>query len=190
MTESPHPDAATEPPPATSDAEAATRPSIADGVDRTLDPSSVVVGRLSAAIWLIVLAMPLAVVGLIAVLFTQGDASTLMRLAAGAIAYLAFAVWCLYWPGLRYRYASYRVGERGLWIRRGVVWRSEISLPKSRVQHTDVSQGPLQRRFDIATLVLHTAGTQYAAVSLSGLSHEAALAIRDYLIEGGADDAV
>ena len=68
-------------------------------------------------------------------------------------------------------------------------WRSEISVPKSRVQHTDVSQGPLQRRFGLATLVLHTAGTQHAAVSLSGLSHEAALQIRDYLIEGGPDDA-
>ncbi len=63
-------------------------------------------------------------------------------------------------------------------------------MPRSRVQHTDVSQGPLERRFDLATLVLHTAGTQHAAVSLGGLSHKAALAIRDYLIEGGAGDAV
>ena len=75
-------------------------------------------------------------------------------------------------------------------IRRGVVWRSEISVPRSRVQHTDVSQGPLQRRFGLATLILHTAGTHHASVSLAGLPHAAALAIRDYLIEGGAGDVV
>ena len=172
------------------EAEATPSPVIADDVDKTLDPSSVTVGRLSAAIWLMVLAGPLLIAALIVLFVTGADTGTMMRLGAGALAYSAFAVWCLYWPGLRYRFASYRVGERGLWIRRGVVWRSEISVPKSRVQHTDVSQGPLQRRFGIATLVLHTAGTQYAAVSLGGLSHDAALAIRDYLIEGGTDDAV
>ncbi len=174
----------------TLEAETDSGPVIADDTLKTLDPSSVTVGRLAAAVWLAVLAVPLVIVALVVVVFSRADPAALMRLGAGALAYAAFAVWCLYWPGLRYRYASYRVGERGLWIRRGVVWRSEISVPKSRVQHTDVSQGPLQRRFGIATLVLHTAGTQYAAVSLGGLSHDAALAIRDYLIEGGVDDAV
>jgi len=38
--------------------------------------------------------------------------------------------------------------------------------------------------------VIYTAGTHNAAVSLSGLSHETALAIRDHLIVGGQDDAV
>ncbi len=164
--------------------------SIADDLDRKLDPGSVTVARISAAIALLILAVPLVATAILVLFFAGPTPAILLRLGAGALVFLAFAGWCLYWPSLRYRHASYRVAEAGLWIRRGVVWRSEISVPRSRVQHTDVSQGPLQRRFDIATLVLHTAGTQHAAVSLTGLPHAAALAIRDHLIEGGEDDAV
>ncbi|MEM7349328.1 MAG: PH domain-containing protein [Acidobacteriota bacterium] len=163
---------------------------IADDQDKKLDPRSVTVARLTAAIWLLILGAPLAILALVLLFLNVASPGTLLTLGVGAMAYLVFSAWCLYWPGLRYRYASYRVGERGLWIRRGVLWRYEISVPKSRVQHTDVSQGPLQRRFDLGTLVLHTAGTQNAAVGLSGLSHATALAIRDYLIDGGLDDAV
>lgn len=181
MSESPQPQAAA-PDPATA--------AIVDDQPRSLDPRSVIVARISAAIWLAVLAVPLALVALFAALFSGASPTGLLGLGAGASAYAAFAAWCLYWPGLRYRHATYRVGRRGLWIRRGVLWRYEISVPKSRVQHTDVSQGPLQRRFDLGTLVLHTAGTQNAAVALGGLAHETALAIRDYLIDSGPDDAV
>ncbi len=162
---------------------------VADDQDKALDPNSVIVSRIVAGIWMMILAVPpLAVATSLVMLGLSGV--VWFAVAAGAVAYAALLAWSLYWPGLRYRHASYRVAERGLWIRRGVLWRSEISVPKSRVQHTDVSQGPLERRFDLATLVLHTAGTQHAAVSLGGLSHAAALAIRDYLIEGGDDDAV
>lgn len=168
----------------------AAAPRIADDLDKALDPDSVTVARFVTAIWMTILATPLVATALVLLLLGGLDAAALIWLGAGTIAFAALTAWSLYWPAVRYRHASYRVGERGLWIRRGVIWRSEISVPRSRIQHTDVSQGPLQRRFDLATLVLHTAGTQHAAVSLGGLSHSAALAIRDYLIEGGRDDAV
>ncbi len=168
----------------------AAPPQVADDLDKALDPKSVTAARIVAAIWMMILAVPMAVAALIAAFLGALDVTALIGLGAGAVAFAALVALSLVWPGLAYEHASYRVAENGLWIKRGVVWRSEISVPKSRVQHTDVSQGPLQRRFGLATLVLHTAGTQHAAVSLGGLSHGVALAIRDYLIEGGAGDAV
>ncbi|MEM7583986.1 MAG: PH domain-containing protein [Acidobacteriota bacterium] len=170
--------------------ESSPAPEIADGRDRKLAPAAVTVARIAGLIWVTVLAIPLGLFGLLAVLFSAASARSLIALGIGGTALMLLALWCFIWPRLRYRHASYRVSDLGLWIRRGVLWRSEISVLKSRVQHTDVSQGPLQRRFDIATLVLHTAGTQHAAVSLGGLPHDVALAIRDYLIEGGENDAV
>ena len=53
---------------------------------------------------------------------------------------------------IQYRHASYRVDPQGIEIARGVIWRSIIHVPVSRVQHTDVSQGPLQRRYGLGTL--------------------------------------
>jgi hypothetical protein len=82
------------------------------------------------------------------------------------------------------------VDAGGIEIREGVVWRAVTNVPRSRVQHTDVSQGPLERRFGIGTLVIHTAGTDSAVVSLRGLTHESALAIRDHLLPREEPDAV
>ena len=72
-------------------------------------------------------------------------------------------------------------------MKEGVVWRSVVTVPRSRVQHTDVAQGPLQRVFGIATLIVYTAGTEHAFVSLRGLAPETANAIRDFLIDAGSD---
>ena len=71
-----------------------------------------------------------------------------------------------------------------------MLWRSVSSVPRSRVQHTDVSQGPIERLFELSTLIIYTAGTEHASISLSGLPRATALEIRDHLIEGGQDDAV
>jgi hypothetical protein len=70
------------------------------------------------------------------------------------------------------------------------VWRSVVNVARSRIQHTDVSQGPLERRFGLAGLLIYTAGTDHAEVQLRGLDHATALRIRDHLLAGGGDDAV
>ena len=65
-----------------------------------------------------------------------------------------------------------------------------IHVPRSRVQHTDVSQGPVERRFGLGTLVIYTAGTDHAKVDLAGLEHGVALRLRDHLLPSGDTDAV
>src|SRR6185295_13446375 len=82
-------------------------------------------------------------------------------------------------PRRRYRHWGYREGGEELEIRRGMIVRVRTIVPFGRVQHIDVAQGPVQRRFGLATLVLHTAGTQGAAVPLPGLLHGEAEAMRD-----------
>jgi membrane protein YdbS with pleckstrin-like domain len=58
------------------------------------------------------------------------------------------------------------------------------------VQHIDVTQGPIDRRFGLSTLVIYTAGTDHAKVALDGLEHGRALAMREHLLPTGAGDAV
>lgn len=60
-------------------------------------------------------------------------------------------------------------------------------MPRSRVQHTDVSQDPIERGFGLGTLVIYTAGTDHARVDLSGLEQATALRIRDYLLPDHKD---
>ncbi len=82
-------------------------------------------------------------------------------------------------PARRYRAWGYAEGEDELFIRRGLWTRVRTVVPFGRVQHIDVAQGPVQRRFGLATLILHTAGTHGAAVPLPGILHGDAEAMRD-----------
>lgn len=82
-------------------------------------------------------------------------------------------------PGRRYRSWGYSEGEEELAISRGMLVRVRTIVPFGRVQHIDVAQGPVERRFGLATLILHTAGTRGAAVPLPGLKQELAEAMRD-----------
>lgn len=66
-----------------------------------------------------------------------------------------------------------------LHVAHGVWDRVYTVVPLARVQHIDVAQGPVERAFGVARLVLHTAGTAYATVSLPGVSRATAEHLRD-----------
>lgn len=92
-----------------------------------------------------------------------------------------------------HRYArtfSCRLLADGLLVARGVWWRQQLFVPRARVQHTDVSDGPMSRHFGIASLVVFTAGTAESQVKVEGLSREHALALRDRLLGREGHDAV
>ena len=166
-------------------------PSIADGSERRLDPKTIQAERLSGGIFATVLTGVLFVAMLLGVfLGSPGLIGGLASLGGWLVISGTVTGLIVWWPAVRYRRTSYQVSQQGIRIRRGVVWRRVASVPRSRVQHTDVSQGPIERAFGLATLIIYTAGTHHAAVSLGGLTHETALEIRDHLIVGGDDDAV
>jgi hypothetical protein len=161
------------------------------GEQQRVDPASVSVIRITAIGWILGLAFVNAVCLVVAWLLGAGVGGWLALALLALLGVTSALCWFAYfWPAARYRHLFYRVADSGLIIRRGVLWRSTISIPTSRVQHTDVSQGPLQRWYGLATLVVHTAGTESASISLGGLSQAVALRIRDHLMEDGDDDAV
>jgi membrane protein YdbS with pleckstrin-like domain len=167
------------------------RSSIADGIERRLDPRVIDLDRTVG--WIVTAVVSFGL--FIAAVSTAFAAPWPIWAKAGiAIAWFALTGvlgwWLQVWPAIYYRHASYIVDANGIEIRQGVVWRAVTNVPRSRVQHTDVSQGPLERRFGVGTLVIHTAGTEDAVVSLAGLAHETALAIRDHLLPREEPDAV
>jgi membrane protein YdbS with pleckstrin-like domain len=174
------------------DAATATTPSshVADDVEHPLDPRSIAASRASGAIVLAIIAAVNMVS--LAGMLVAGTAFVwillVLAICGVVLALVGALIW--FWPALRYRHAAYRVNERGIQIKDGVLWRSVVSVPRSRVQHTDVSQGPLARAYGLATLVIHTAGTEHASVTLDGLARDTAYAIRDHLIDSGDGDAV
>jgi membrane protein YdbS with pleckstrin-like domain len=164
---------------------------IADGRERKLDPQSIPADRVASGIFALILTGASLIGVTVAALAGSWSFLGILLLFGGWFAAAgAMTGLLLWWPALSYRHTFYDVSPDGIRIRRGVIFRTASFVPRSRVQHTDVAQGPVQRAFGIATLVIYTAGTHNASVSLGGLSHETALAIRDHLIVGGQDDAV
>jgi membrane protein YdbS with pleckstrin-like domain len=165
--------------------------SVFDGKERPVDPASITVIRIVALGWVLGIAA-INALGLILAWLLADDARSWITWALLILAVIAgsLSLFSYWWPAVRYRYLRYRVDENGLVIRRGVLWRSITSIPLSRVQHTDVSQGPLQRSHALATLVVHTAGTDSASIPLGGLQHSVALRLRDHLVSSDEADAV
>jgi uncharacterized protein len=164
--------------------------SIADGLDHSLDPRYVSLGRLNGAIGAGLLGV-VSFAGMLALWIASGRLALGVLLVPLWMVAVGLLAWHLQrWPAIAYRHASYRVDNLGIEIRQGVFWRAITNVPRSRVQHTDVSQGPFERRFGLGTLVIHTAGTTHSKVSLEGLEHETARRIRAYLLPTGGSDAV
>lgn len=122
-------------------------------------------------------------VGLVVALFPIGFNWIWGMLAGAGLLFILFLLWISFvWPVWEHEKTSWRLGDNGLEIHRGVYWQHRISIPVARVQHADVTQGPLQRRYELGKLTIHTAGTQNASVELEGISHATAIALRDQIV--------
>jgi membrane protein YdbS with pleckstrin-like domain len=164
-------------------------PEIADGVERSLDPRVITLDRIVG--WIFTAVISLGSLMALTVAYLVADDLPGWAVALPALGWIALALalagFSHRWPPVEHRHTSYKVDERGIEIRKGVFWRQVINVPRSRVQHTDVSQGPIERGFGLGTLVIYTAGTDHARVDLPGLEHATAVQIRDYLLPDDED---
>ncbi|MEV6652645.1 PH domain-containing protein [Streptomyces sp. NPDC051219] len=90
------------------------------------------------------------------------------------------------WVMLGRNWRSWRYAERAddLLISRGVLWREETVVPYGRMQLVEVTSGPLERRFGLSSVQLHTAAAATDA-RIPGLLPEEAARLRDRLTELG-----
>jgi membrane protein YdbS with pleckstrin-like domain len=86
-------------------------------------------------------------------------------------------------PDRIYRRLRYGLTDRLLQVVRGWLFHTDTVVPFVRVQHLDVTRGPLDKMFGTATLVVHTAGTRNSIVTVPGLAPGRAAEIRDIIRE-------
>ncbi|MGW9398095.1 PH domain-containing protein [Streptomyces sp. NPDC055642] len=104
--------------------------------------------------------------------------------AAFAALPLAVLVWG--WVMLERNWRSWRYAERAddLLLTRGVLWRQETVVPYGRMQLVEVTSGPVERHFGLASVQLHTAAAATDA-TIPGLVPAEAERLRDRLTELG-----
>ncbi|RXK49271.1 PH domain-containing protein [Halorientalis pallida] len=93
-----------------------------------------------------------------------------------------------------YRSWGYRLDDDALELERGVVTKVETAVPYVRVQHVDTQRGPLDRLLGLGQVVVYTAGSRGADVTIPGLKPDQARELRnrlrDLAIESEPEDAV
>jgi uncharacterized protein len=104
--------------------------------------------------------------------------------AAFALLPLGLLLWG--WPMLGRNWRSWRYAERAddLLISRGVLWCEETVVPYGRMQLVEVTSGPVERHFGLASVQLHTAAAATDA-RIPGLDPEEAERLRDRLTQLG-----
>jgi hypothetical protein len=106
-------------------------------------------------------------------------AGGLAGVAAVAVA-AAGALVALWFVRRRVRAWSYTERDEDLIVARGVLVRRLSVVPYGRMQFVDVTAGPVERAFRLATVKLHTAAAASDA-RIPGLERDEAVRLRDRL---------
>jgi membrane protein YdbS with pleckstrin-like domain len=85
-------------------------------------------------------------------------------------------------PSARWRSWGYRLTETELMIRFGVLIKVQRWLPRTRIQHVDIVGGPIERALGLRQIVIYTAGTREADVTIPGLQTMVAEQLRADLL--------
>lgn len=81
-----------------------------------------------------------------------------------------------------FRRKSYAIRQKDIIYNNGLFWQSSIVVPFNRVQHCEVSQGPIDRFYGLAELKVFTAGGTSSDLKIDGLSPETAQRIKDFIV--------
>jgi len=77
---------------------------------------------------------------------------------------------------------SYAIREKDIVYNSGLFWRSSIAIPFNRVQHCEVSIGPIDRMFDLSELKIFTAGGSSSDLAIEGLRPDTSSRLKDFIV--------
>ena len=146
---------------------------------RPVSPKLITVELIARAIMLVVLLVAL-VVGWI----VQGSGWWL----AGMCLLVVYGIWRSIVTVRAVRAWGYAERDNDLLVRHGLMIRRLSIVPYARMQYVDVTAGPLERAFGLATVQLHTAAAASDA-RVPGLPPDEAARLRDRLTALGEDRA-
>ncbi len=95
---------------------------------------------------------------------------------------LATAI-AMIWPGISVQRQGYVLRDKDILFRKGVIWRSVTAIPFNRIQHVETSSTPIDRKLELATLQLFTAGGSGGDLKIGGLGKNVAEKLRVFILD-------
>jgi membrane protein YdbS with pleckstrin-like domain len=77
----------------------------------------------------------------------------------------------------------YAVRDHDLILGSGVFWKKEVIQPLKRIQHVEVTHGPIDKYFGLANIRLFSAGTGLSTFRIPGLDSQIAGQIKQYILD-------
>ena len=93
------------------------------------------------------------------------------------------AGWIIVYQGLSFQHMGYALREKDISFKSGLLWRSMTTVPFNRVQHCDLKQGILDRKFGLSKLTIYTAGGQSTDLMIPGLLPETAERLKTFILQ-------
>ncbi|HET6529937.1 MAG TPA: PH domain-containing protein [Actinoplanes sp.] len=144
-----------------------------------VSPKLITVALIGRLIWVVVL-----LTGLLVGWLLTGHRWWL----AAMVAVVLMALWRSFITARAVRAWGYAERDHDLLVRHGLLIRRLSIVPYARMQFVDVTAGPLERAFQLATVQLHTAAAASDA-QIPGLPPAEAARLRDRLTALGEDRA-
>ena len=74
------------------------------------------------------------------------------------VGWLMLMLLILLWISAFYKSLEYVIDSDSIKMRKGVFWRKRVTVPYPKITNIDVTQGPVQRMFNMGTIHIQTAG--------------------------------
>jgi membrane protein YdbS with pleckstrin-like domain len=92
------------------------------------------------------------------------------------------------WVPRRLRHTRYLLRELDLHLQTGLLWRRSTSVPINRIQHLEITQGPLERSLDLSRLIVYTAGGMKSDLALPGLQSDTARRLKMQILKSAQEE--
>ena len=87
------------------------------------------------------------------------------------------------WPIVSVPKKGFALRDKDILYKTGVFWRTVTAIPFNRIQHVEKSSTPLDRRYQLSTLQLFTAGGSGGDLEIHGLPANSAEDLRTFILE-------
>ncbi|GAA4057778.1 PH domain-containing protein [Amphibacillus indicireducens] len=140
-----------------------------------IERSAIRVWRIHGLIWSIIFTLSTA--SLFASIYQWGW-PIWIGLISAALTLIIIVLSVFLFPPLRWRRWRYQLYDQEIYIQHGILIIKRTIVPMVRVQHVDTKQGPILRKFKLASLQVSTAATTH---EIPALKLSEAEALRDQI---------
>jgi len=89
--------------------------------------------------------------------------------------FLAFAGW------KEFKLKGFALREKDIVVQDGWLWRSYHIIPFAKIQHVVLNQGPIDRLFELAEIIIYTAGEE-SVHKVEGITLKKAIDIKEFIL--------